>query len=75
MTEDKLTDWYPSHIRPVRPGVYEARVAGQKTIGYAAWDGKYWGWRTSSFLDALKYPVSSDAAQDKQWRGLKAPAE
>ena len=56
----KRTEWYPSHIKPVRKGLYE--VGSDKFHVYAYWDEKHWRLslnRNTLWLD-----------QNLTWRGI-----
>ena len=67
---NQMTPWYPSHIKPVRAGVYEVKfVAG--TIGklFAMWDGCKWSNATVS-LNCAMWAEFQHAEQDKIWRGF-----
>jgi putative component of toxin-antitoxin plasmid stabilization module len=74
---NKMTDWFPSHIKPVRKGVYEVRTPN-KGNKYCYYDRL--GWRlccgridyaeqekhyTSEFMHSSMVLVGS------KWRGFK----
>lgn len=66
-----LTPWFPGHIKPVRPGVYQTRYRGS-TDGYSYWTGKRW---SNQCLDIEFCHSHGDdwtygAVQRKEWRGL-----
>lgn len=74
--EDK-TDWFPSHRKPVRSGVYEVvwtskMLGGVVERGFAFYDAytRRWGWTTTLF-DRVDMRSSDGARQDKCWRGLR----
>ena len=69
----KLTEWFPSSVKPVRPGVY--RVKGQRggcLPGYAYFDGSRWGYSMTTVDEAVGKIAKHHrlAYQNKQWRGL-----
>jgi hypothetical protein len=64
----KLTPWFPGHIKPVRPGVYEVRFSAMG--GFAYWDGSLWGWAQITCAQARRRRDSHGASQQKSWRGL-----
>jgi len=71
----KLTPWFPAHIKPVRPGVYDTRFRdGPKLVcGYSFWTGTQWSvqwWRVET---ATARRSTDGAIQDKEWRGLTSP--
>ena len=68
----KLTPWYPSSVKPARPGVYNTSYVDSwhsKWTGYSYWDGRAW---TSQCRDPERARVSGTyyANQNKRWRGL-----
>ena len=72
---DKLTPWYPPHIKPVRKGVYETHVpAWGYNVGlFSYWDGSRWGFLEDSPEDAYKHRKPTWGNQFKSWRGLARP--
>lgn len=67
--ESKLTPWFPAHIKPVRPGVYERDRIAQGFAVYSLWTGRIWR--------AYKFSVNTAATEKKRskfqnlsWRGL-----
>jgi hypothetical protein len=69
---DKLTPWYPGHIKPVHIGVYQQKDGFGKVVGYQYWNGQRWGLWGSTIESALfQYEVSAgDRWQNDSWRGL-----
>lgn len=73
----KLTEWYPPHVKPVRPGVYQVAYFGKGNPSYARWDGKVW---SGSFCIAYIYMAlelahrcaDRNSKQSLPWRGLAA---
>jgi hypothetical protein len=65
----KLTPWFPAHIKPVYPGVYEVRFP--PGTWYRRWDGTRWYSGDSdkkiAALSTLK------GASPLPWRGLAKP--
>jgi hypothetical protein len=65
----KLTPWFPAHVKPVYPGVYEVRFPPGKW--YRRWDGKRWcvGNRNPEIAaNRVLLPVDK-----REWRGLAKP--
>ena len=66
---EKLTDWFPPAITPVRPGVYD--VSREKQFiapWYSYWNGQYWtegDLSPESCMNRLKQPAGL-----RSWRGL-----
>lgn len=70
----ELTDWFPPHIKPVRPGWYHTgnwhhcpvwdEIKESRFNWY--WDGKSWKESENSF---------ESVCQDRWWRGLTKPWE
>ena len=75
---NKMTNWFPSHIKPVHAGVYEVRTPNNTGNKYCWWDKH--GWRlcsnridyaeqekhyTSEFIHSSMLLVGS------KWRGFK----
>lgn len=72
MSEQKLTEWFPADVKPVRRGVYEVRWGWtfRDGGGYCHWDGRTWG---NTFFKVDRAPGRGEtitAKQDKGWRGL-----
>jgi hypothetical protein len=79
---DLLTPWYPVHVTPARPGIYQVRVASEAlnratTMIYANWDDKGWSILTpmaprpllgSGWESAPLFLPDSDWI--RSWRGL-----
>jgi hypothetical protein len=63
----QMTQWYPSNIKPVRPGVYETTYTGGS---YCYFDGKRWGWANPTVRKANKDRDTRGAYQAKEWRGF-----
>ena len=72
---EKLTEWYPGHIKPVRVGVYQ-RLYGRVVVGFAYWNGRNWHQGEGHITGALswvKYPTPG--LPDLMWRGLAQDPE
>jgi hypothetical protein len=69
MSEMKLTNWFPSKIKPVREGVYETKACYVRA-GYSFWDGSAWGWTNDTVKQANRVRYSLGAYQYKKWRGV-----
>jgi hypothetical protein len=65
----KLTPWFPAHVKPAYPGVYE--VKDPDLIWYRKWDGKRW-------CLGSRYPDCAAnnggmSMKELPWRGLAKP--
>jgi hypothetical protein len=81
-----LTTWFGESVKPVRVGVYQVRVRGNRqAVNYAFWDGCNWGFPHSFFSDfvssksgpdhaASRRQGSAVALQDVEWRGQLTPS-
>lgn len=72
ISESDPTPWYPTDVKPVRPGVYEVdvRILGYASM-YAYWDGAKWGWRQHTVVAADRNRDTHGASQNKKWRDVK----
>lgn len=67
----KLTPWFPGHIKPVHPGVYQQKSGVSDRIGYQRWDGRFWHkWHPTAEAAAQSYAPVTKIHQDDPWRGL-----
>jgi hypothetical protein len=73
----KLTEWYPSHILPVRHGVYKTKHLVYDSLrpvplvakeGYSYWCG-YWSYTAKDAAWAERIAKPSQI-QNKQWQGV-----
>ena len=69
----KLTPWYPGHIKPARPGVYETDPRTDPERNYQHWDGKVWGFAMHSTAGAASCAGIKSSCQNDKWRGLAEP--
>lgn len=73
---DKLTPWYPPHIKPVRVGVYETDAFFEVVDGVAVfqyWNGRYWGTYSGKEIKAATMSWWESKHQNVRWRGLAHP--
>jgi hypothetical protein len=63
----KLTPWFPGHIKPVRPGVYQVFWATSPIP--ARFDGACWYAGSDNLLTASKSPKPA-SCDPRKWRGL-----
>lgn len=78
----ELTGWFPSEVKPVHVGVYEAfmKVIEDRfgscclEFGFAYWNGESWGAMHTSAAEAAKIIPWMTGAQRKIWRGLTEAA-
>ncbi|MBR8343036.1 hypothetical protein KDX40_04695 [Burkholderia ambifaria] len=70
ITDDMLTGWFPNHVRPTRPGLYEVK---RQNIGhmFMVWNGFRWAYQDGSYTDFGK-PYASEAPS--KWRGSQQGA-
>lgn len=66
---NKLTPWFPVHIKPVRDGVYQVRFSPRQTAGYAYWVNGRWGISCIAPEEAVRNR-NYVGNPNKQWRGL-----
>ena len=69
----QMTPWFPSHIKPVRKGVYEVKFTPKglyESYFYAMWNGKRWS-RVATYDEMARFHQNFDALQGKYWRGFK----
>ena len=75
---NEMTPWFPSHIKPVRVGVYQVNPkyhSVPKPV-YAHWNGRHWGYFTEDIRRALNANTYElDASQEKEWRGFTEKQE
>ena len=72
---NKMTPWFPPHIKPVHKGLYEIKFTDMNLKGvddpmYATWNGLRWSsasYQKSGGYHKMFYGVT----QDKYWRGFK----
>jgi len=78
-TMEKLTKWYPGHIKPVREGVYERNYQDKEgkppCVLYCFWNGSWWGSFAMNSRTALEHPDAKSPAQDLPWRDLASDPE
>jgi hypothetical protein len=65
----KMTPWFPPQIKPVRKGVYQAKLGDDGDICYAAWNGKRWSWADLSHRGRMLRSFLG-SSQSKFWRGF-----
>ena len=63
----KLTDWFPGDVKPVRKGVYERNSLTGK---YSFWTGTHWCLGFVSMIQASGSKTGSSCDQKASWRGL-----
>lgn len=68
---NKMTDWFPPHIKPVNVGVYEIKFAAVRGYHrmYSTWNGLKWSC-ASPFASGDWHKKFRDAGQNKYWRGF-----
>ena len=70
---NKMTPWFPPHIKPVHKGVYEVKFTPKglhESYWYAAWNGKRWS-RVARYEEMARFHSNFDASQNKYWRGFR----
>jgi len=69
---NKMTPWFPPHIKPVHKGVYEIKYTERglyDSYMWATWNGSKWSSVSYNLCD--EYHKQFDANQNKYWRGFK----
>ena len=67
----KLTPWFHSGVKPVRPGVYQQMCGKRLEVGYQRWDGTVWyGWCFTPAQAARSTVPARTEHQNDPWRGL-----
>ena len=70
----KMTPWFPSNIKPVRAGLYEADTPICPANRYAYFDGKDWGLCAADVNAAMGekfWPFASEMLHSQsKWRGF-----
>ena len=69
MSTPKLTPWFPGHIKPVRPGVYEKQDPSGAD-DFQHWNGRFWGCAYTSANTAAVDKSFRSMFQSDAWRGL-----
>ena len=67
MSAPKLTPWFPWHIKPVRPGVYQ-----RESLSYSYWTGSHWVASDQTVKEAAdpRFFDLPSCVQDMPWRGI-----
>jgi hypothetical protein len=60
------TEWFPAHIKPTRPGLYQISEGPNRF--WAWWNGQHWLSCTVAYETASVQPKAP--LQNKVWRGL-----
>lgn len=63
------TPWFPSNMKPARPGVYQVRPLNAVGERFALWTGEYWSVSSISADRARRFRIRS-SHQHRVWRGL-----
>jgi hypothetical protein len=67
----KLTPWFPAHVKPVYPGVYE--IQSDSINWYRRWDGNRWFVGATTKESAAVETIPFFGTPDAPWRGLAEP--
>jgi hypothetical protein len=71
MTKQKLTEWFPADIKPVRKGVYIRDLQSDSLeIFYGYFDGYIWGCTQTSIKAAYEWRNTETSYPNLQWRGI-----
>lgn len=75
MSAPKLTPWFPSDVRPVRPGVYQRKREGVgRPLCWARWDGVQWlelcDYKSKAALASRVSHYQCAETNSLYWRGL-----
>lgn len=71
MSKQRLTDWFPPSVNPVRAGLYEMKSC-YGDIYFNKWDGKSWHWGSRYKQIASKSQAVKAREDCRAWRGLAA---
>lgn len=75
----RRTVWFPSEVKPARPGAYEISPTGYdpRHGGFAYWDGRRWYGSKVMLADCLAQPRTDAYAArwDYCWRGFLEPQD
>lgn len=65
MSKQKLTEWFPANVKPVRKGFYQREYESEWMIGYCDfWDGEEW------ILMSITGLPTGPVTTQLRWRGL-----
>ena len=64
--DKKMTNWFPSYIKPVHVGVYQV---DRDSNAAAFWDGRFWGFADYSINKVINCGDKS-SYQHTEWRGF-----
>lgn len=74
MTEQKLTEWFPDSVEPVRDGVYEVQFPTSKQRLFSRWHKGFWHRNSEIKSEAAKAKEQSYFAKalrgQMEWRGI-----
>jgi hypothetical protein len=70
----KLTDWFPADVKPVRVGVYQTRQGEEFSDWFQFWNGTFWS-ESSGYVDGAfrSQGRPSEGFNEVEWRGLAQP--
>ena len=68
MSKPKLTDWFPTDIKPVNVGVYQTDT-GNGEEGFQYWNGVNWRFWGFNVNDAFRCRHDKSGFQKVKWRG------
>lgn len=73
MGKQRLTPWFPSHIKPVRVGEYNASVRRDPAVR-RWWNGRKWSraYFWPEHAPGFKWLTAADQ-HSIEWRGLASP--
>jgi len=69
----KVSDWFPSDVKPVRKGWYFVSIGITQFEGWAYWHGERWGGiNRQKVCPAFEPSPRSDISflQSKRWKGM-----
>ena len=75
---NKLTDWIPGKVMPVRVGVYQREYdkdSPARLIRYCYWNGDFWSVYGETPENAKYWEGVSSGEQTLPWRGLARKPE
>lgn len=71
--DGERTPWFPARVNPVRCGIYEVKGDFKWERNHPVWsnwNGKFWGFRCSTFSHAVDSAHERALGPVTKWRGL-----
>ena len=65
----KLSQWHKSGVKPIHKGIYQYRIS-YDYLFYSFWNGKSWGYKEHTIIDAYRERRNIGYIQHGEWRGI-----